>query len=589
MAFYSDELKEEVRSRNDIVDVISGYVSLKKKGSVYFGLCPFHNEKTPSFSVTRSKQIYYCYGCGAGGDVISFIRQYENLSFPEAMQVLADRAGITLPQQEMTAEQRAKADRRQKMLDANKEAAKYYYSLLKGRRGERALAYFRDRGLSDETITRFGLGFSDIYSDDLYRYLKGKGFSDDVLKRSGLVTIDEKHGGRDKFWNRAMFPIMDPNNKVIGFGGRVMGDGEPKYLNSPESEIFEKRKNLYGLNFAKSSRRRGMLLCEGYMDVISLHQAGFDNAVASLGTSFTDGHAAKLKRYTREVFLTFDSDQAGRRAALRAIPILKDAGISARVVDMTPHKDPDEFIKALGAGEYEKRLESAENSFMFEIRMMQEDYDLSDPTEKSEFFRAAAKKILEFPQELERDNYIQAVAARYNTGVGQLREMVKAAAASGGIAVSRQPLKTTRKNASDRKEEGIRQTQKLFITWLSKDPNLFEMTEGIIGPEDFQGEPYAQTVSMLYEQHKKGKPDIAAIIGHFEDDDQQRIAASMFHAALPDTGSEPDKVKALRDVVMKIKKNSLDERAAALDPADIEGLQRLIEDKKALSKINTLG
>ena len=372
MPYYSDDIIEEVRSRNDIVDVISQYVRLSKKGSTYFGLCPFHNEKTGSFSVSPNKQMYYCFGCGAGGNVFTFLMEYENFTFGEAMEALADRAGVELPKQEYTSAQRQEADKRARLLEINKEAAKYFYMLLRGERGVRALSYFRKRELSDETMQKFGLGYSDQYSDDLYRYLRKKGYEDDILKESGLVSIDERRGGYDKFWNRAMFPIMDVHNKVIGFGGRVMGDGEPKYLNSPETKIFDKSRNLYGLNFARSTKKPQLLLCEGYMDVIALHQAGFDNAVASLGTALTSGHANLLKRYTKNVYLTYDSDGAGVKAALRAIPILKEVGITTKVINMKPYKDPDEFIKALGAEEYQKRIDTAENSFMFEIRILEQ-------------------------------------------------------------------------------------------------------------------------------------------------------------------------------------------------------------------------
>ena len=281
MAFYSDELIEEVRSRNDIVDVVGGYVRLQKKGNTYFGLCPFHNEKTGSFSVSPHKQMYYCFGCGAGGNVFTFLMQYENFTFGEAMQTLADKVGVELPKQEMSAAQKREADKRARLLEINKEAAKYFYTLLRNPRGQKAYQYFKNRALSDETMQKFGLGYSDQYSDDLYRYLRSKGYEDEILKESGLITYDEVKGGHDKFWNRAMFPIMDVHNHVIGFGGRVMGDGEPKYLNSPETKIFDKSRNLYGLNIARSTRKDQLLLCEGYMDVIALHQAGFDNAVAS--------------------------------------------------------------------------------------------------------------------------------------------------------------------------------------------------------------------------------------------------------------------------------------------------------------------
>ena len=337
--YYSEEVIEEVRTKNDIVDVISGYVRLQKKGSSYFGLCPFHNEKSPSFSVSREKQMYYCFGCGAGGNVFTFLMDYENFSFVEALKFLADRAGVALPEMEYSKEAKARADRKTQLLEINKLAAQYFYVQLKSEQGKTAHAYLTGRQLSEETIKAFGLGYSSKYSDDLFRYLRKRGYTEDLIRQAGLINTDEKNGVYDKFWNRVMFPIMDVNNRVIGFGGRVMGDAKPKYLNSPETEIFDKSRNLYGLNRARTSRKPYFLVCEGYMDVIALHQAGFTNAVASLGTALTTGHAALIKRYVQEVYLTYDSDEAGTRAALRAVPILKEAGITAKVIRMDPYKD----------------------------------------------------------------------------------------------------------------------------------------------------------------------------------------------------------------------------------------------------------
>lgn len=311
--------------------------------------------------------MYYCFGCGEGGNVYSFIMKYENYSFVEAVKMLADRAGITLPEAEYSEEERKRADLRANLLEINKKAAMYFHHQLKSEKGKIGLKYFNERGLDNETIVRFGLGYSTKTSNDLYQYMKTFGYSDDILKESGLFSFSEK-GTYDKFWNRVMFPILDINSRVIGFGGRVMGEGEPKYLNSPETKIFEKSRNLYGMNFARISRKPYLLICEGYMDVIALHRAGFTNAVAALGTAFTDQHAMLIKRYVKEVVLTFDSDGAGRKAALRAIPILKRAGIAMKVLDMTPYKDPDEFIKNLGADEYQKRIDNAMNSFIFEIK-----------------------------------------------------------------------------------------------------------------------------------------------------------------------------------------------------------------------------
>ena len=588
MPYYSDELIEEVRSRNDIVDVIGSYVRLKKKGSTYFGLCPFHNEKTGSFSVSPNKQMYYCFGCGAGGNVFTFLMQYENFTFGEAMQSLADRVGIELPQQEMTSAQRREADRRTRLLEINKEAAKYFYTLLRSPRGQKAYQYFKKRELSDETMQKFGLGYSDQYSDDLYRYLRKKGYDDDILKDSGLITIDEVRGGHDKFWNRAMFPIMDVHNRVIGFGGRVMGDGEPKYLNSPETRIFDKSRNLYGLNIARTTRKNQLLLCEGYMDVIALHQAGFDNAVASLGTALTSGHANLLKRYTKEVYLTYDSDGAGVKAALRAIPILKEVGIVTEVINMRPYKDPDEFIKALGAEEYQKRIDEAENSFLFEIRIMQENYDMNDPESKTAFYNEIARKLLGFSEELERNNYIEAVAEKYQIGFDNLRKLVNNLAVKGGLVREHTPLKSGI-NENKKKEDGMKQSQKLLLTWLIEDTRLFGAIKGLITAEDFTEELYHRVATELFAQYEAdGSVNPAQIISRFPEADEQKEIAGLFNARIHEIENKNDREKALKETIIRIKQNSIDYRTRNNNPTDLAAMMKIVEDKRALEKLEKL-
>lgn len=587
MPYYSDELIEEVRSRNDIVDVISGYVRLQKKGSTYFGLCPFHNEKTGSFSVSPAKQMYYCFGCGAGGNVFTFLMEYENFTFPEAMQALADRAGIDLPKQELSGEAKRESDKRSRLLEINKEAGKYYYTLLRSERGAQALSYFRKRELSDATMQKFGLGYSDKYSDDLYRYLKSKGYEDEILKDSGLVGFDEKRGGHDKFWNRAMFPIMDIHNKVIGFGGRVMGDGEPKYLNSPETKIFDKSRNLYALNFARQSKRPYMLLCEGYMDVIALHQAGFDNAVASLGTSFTSGHASLLKRYTKEVYLTFDSDGAGIKAALRAIPILKEVGLSAKVINMKPYKDPDEFIKALGAEAYQERIDQAENSFMFEIRILQQDYDMKDPEGKTAFQHETAKKLAQFPEEMERNNYIETVAEHYQMGYENLRKLVNQYGAQGGLAREPVKLKSATREVK-KKEDGMKQSQKLLLTWLIEDTGLFDIVKQYITPEDFTEEIYKKAAEILYAQFAEGALNPGKIVSMFQNEEEQREIAALFNARIHEIDGKQEREKALKETILRVKENSYNYRAAHIAVTDIAGTQKLIDDKRQLEALRKL-
>ena len=589
--YYPEEVIEEVRMRSDIVDVISGYVKLQKKGSNLFGLCPFHHEKSPSFSVSPSKQMYHCFGCGVSGNVITFVMEYENYSFREAVEMLADRSGVKLPKMEYSKEAKAKADRKAALLEINKLAANYFYYQLKQPQGKIGYDYLVKRKLTDETIRRFGLGFSNKISDDLYRYLRSKGYDDEILKDSGLVTIDEVRGGHDKFWNRAMFPIMDVHNKVIGFGGRVMGDGEPKYLNSPETKIFDKSRNLYGLNFARATKKPQLLLCEGYMDVIALHQAGFDNAVASLGTALTSGHANLLKRYTKEVYLTYDSDGAGIKAALRAIPILKEVGITTKIINMKPYKDPDEFIKALGAEAYQERIDQAENSFLFEVRMEEQQHDMHDPEGKTAFYNAVAKMLCGFTEKLERDNYIEAVAAKYMISPDDLRRLVnqqglKAGLAGGGralqsVADAQDGARTEYKKSAKKREDGMVQSQKLLLTWLTNSPALFPKVQRYVGADDFTDPICHSVAKMLFEQYEKdGTVNPARIISTYEDEEQQREAAGILNATIHRVDTREEREKALRETVIRVRENSINHKLA--NTFDVQEMAALAKEKNEL-------
>lgn len=624
--YYPDEVIEEVRMKNDIVDVISGYVKLQKKGANYFGLCPFHNEKSPSFSVSPGKQMYYCFGCGAGGNVLTFVMEYENYTFQEALQSLADRAGVTLPKMEYSKEAREQAELRARLLEVNKLAANYFYYQMKQPQGKMAYEYFHDkRKLTDETMLRFGLGYSNKTSDDLYRFLKEKGYDDGFLSQTGLVTIEER-GGRDKFWNRVMFPIMDVNNRVIGFGGRVMGDGEPKYLNSPETKLFDKSRNLYGLNYARTTREKYMLVCEGYLDVISMHQAGFTNAVASLGTAFTSQHAGVLKRYTDQVILTYDSDGAGIKAALRAIPILRDAGISARVLNMKPYKDPDEFIKNMGSEAFRERIAQAKNSFLFEIDVLKRNYQLEDPEQKTKFYQETAKKLLQFGEPLERDNYIQAVSREQMIKEEELRQLVNRLGMQMGLKagdsyredgagrniISRengnsfgsdvvrpeygrdfyegQPMQQNQAPAKktgrkQEREDGIRRSQRLLLTWLIEDPALFDKIKGIITADDFVEDLYHQVAVMVFEGHEAGNVNPAGILSRFiNDEDQYKEVAALFNASLKESLNNEEQKKAFAETVMKVRKNSLD--SASRNAKDIAQLQEIIKQQAALKQLH---
>ncbi|HJB29436.1 MAG TPA: DNA primase [Candidatus Blautia faecavium] len=584
---YSDDIIEEVRMKNDIVDVVSQYVKLTRKGSSYFGLCPFHNEKTPSFSVTPAKQMYYCFGCGAGGNVFNFIMEYENFTFGEALKHLADRAGVELPKIEYSREARQKAERKAMLLEINKKAAQYFYYQLRRENGKTAYQYLAGRGLSDETMKKFGLGYSDKYSDDLYRYLKEQKYSDEVLRESGLFNVDERHGMYDKFWNRVIFPIMDVNSRVIGFGGRVMGEGKPKYLNSPETKIFDKSRNLYGLNVARTTRKNYLIVCEGYMDVISMHQAGFTNAVASLGTALTSGHASLLKRYTQEVLLLYDSDEAGIRAALRGIPILRDAGVTSRVVDLKPYKDPDEFIKNLGAEAFEERLNQAMDSFMFRVSIGEREYPMEEPQGQNRFFDHCAELLLELEDELERNLYIDAIVKkykdRYHVEAGDLRKRVNSLAIKGTKAEKRITVKSTVPEKKKAESAG-QKAQKLMLTWLVTYPGIFETVEKYIKSEDFVEPLYREVADMLFAQRAEGEVNPAKLLNAFTDSEQQREVASLFNATIHLENKE-EQNRAFADAVLRIKEESLAKKNREWDPSDMQGLQELIKAKKELEEL----
>ena len=580
---YSEELVEEVRTRNDIVDVVAGYVRLQKRGSNHWGLCPFHNEKSPSFSVSGPKQMYYCFGCGAGGNVYTFLMNYENMSFPEAIKVLADRAGVQLPEVEDGPETRQRENKRTRLLEVNKEAAKFFYYQLRTPRGTIGYQYLQKRELSDETMHKFGLGYAGKNGEELVQYLRGKGFEDELIKEAGLASHTERQGLTSQFWNRVMFPIQDINHRVIGFGGRVMGDGTPKYLNSPETPVFDKRRNLYGLNFARTARCGNIILCEGYMDVIAMHQAGFTQAVASLGTAFTPEQANLLRRYTENVLLAYDSDGAGVKAALRGIGILRDAGLAGKVINMQPYKDPDEFMKALGKEAFQERIDNAENSFFFEIRILEGQFDMNDPEEKTKFHREIAKKLCEFSEDVERDNYLQAIADKYLIGIENLRKLVNSYASQTGLA---KPLERPRTGVHQKSspEENAKKSQRLLVTWLTDEPALYGKIKKYISPEDFTEDIYRRVAERLFQDLEEENFQPAGIISMFEDENEQREVAALFNTSLPQLTTGQEREKAFHDILFAVKKNSYEYYTGQLG-TDVNALKQAVEGKKALEEL----
>lgn len=577
---YSREIIDEVISRNDIVDVISRHVSLKKSGSSYQGLCPFHSEKSPSFSVSPTRQLYHCFGCGVGGNVITFVMEYEHCSFLEAVNILAERVNMELPTTSYNNDEKIERDIKAKLFDINKAAAIFYYKQLRQENGKIGMSYLIKRGLSNETIHKFGLGYAP-QNVSLYRFLKDKGYDDDILKESGLFTYER--GINDKFWNRVMFPIMDYNNRVIGFGARVMGDAKPKYLNSPETKLFDKSRNLYGLNFAKNCGKNNLIICEGYMDVIALHQAGFNQAVASLGTSLTSGQARLLKRYSDNILITYDSDEAGVKAALRAIPILKEVGLSVKVIHMQPYKDPDEFIKALGAKAFQERIDRAENSFMYEIGIIEKRYDRGDPEAETNFERETAAKLAQFPERLERENYTKAVANQYHIDYVGLMELVVSYGNNVGILSKTKPKPVSAPDKKKR-ESGVRQAEKILLTWMIDSKEIFQKVSVYIKPSDFIDSLLEDVAAKLYKQYEEGQVNPAAIINTYETEEEHNEVAALFSEDLNENLNHFEREKTLNDIVMKVKKNSIEYALSHTNDAKV--LQELMNQQIHISNIH---
>lgn len=587
--FYSEEIIDEVREKNDIVDVISPYVRLTKRGANYVGLCPFHNEKTPSFSVNTGRQSFHCFGCGVGGNSISFVMKYENLTFTEAIKQMADRVGINLPEEHDNPESGRRADLRTRLFEIYKEAAKFYYFQLRGDYGEYPMSYLKGRGLTDKTINDFGLGYALKSSNALYNYLKSKGYSDELMIKAELVVFKEGKGIFDMFWNRVIFPIMDINSKVIAFGGRVMGEGEPKYLNSKETDIFNKRRNLYGLNFAKHSRKSYMLLCEGYMDVIALHQAGFTNSVASLGTALTEEQARLIARYVKEVMITYDSDGAGVKAALRAIPILKSAGIRTKILKLAPFKDPDELIKNSGYEEFEERIKNAENSFNFELSNIEKGFDLSEPEGKTEFLNKVAERLTDFEEELERENYIAAVAEKYFVSKETLTKLVNKI---GGAREIREAYKDAgekikRNNKINTADEGLLKTNRFLLSIIADKPELYLRIKDIVSAKDFVTSLYKDVADRIFKQIEAGKkPNIAEIISRYESAEDQALVAAIFEEKFETEIDEKERDKAFKEIVIKVRRAGLAEEMKSVDIKDMARFMEITKMQRELSKLD---
>ena len=554
---FSESFLQDLAERSDIVDVVSAYVRLtKKSGANLFGLCPFHSEKTPSFSVSPDKQIYHCFGCGKGGSVISFIMEIENLSFPDAVAYLAKRAGMEVPE-DGDPDGRKRRDR---LLELNREAARFFYGELLKPSGGRAQEYVLKRRISPAMAKRFGLGFAPDGFYALSDAMRDRGFKDFELIDAGLCNANRSGKGvHDVFRNRLMFPVIDVRGNVIGFSGRILGDGEPKYLNSRETPVFNKSRNLFALNLAKSSKSGYILLSEGNIDVVSLHQAGFDSAVASLGTSLTPEQARLISRYAGEVVIAYDNDAAGQKAAQRAIGILENLDLKVRVLQMTGAKDPDEFIQARGPDAFRELIEGSENHVEYRLRAVEEKYDLGDDQQKVAFLKEAAAVVAELQSPVEREVYAMRLAEK--AGVGK-------AVVTDEVARTR-----GRKRAGERKQAGrsaLRELQNSVqprdralryenersaiaeegvVRLMYLDPSLFDGPEADIAPEEFSSPLLGRVFAILREkaaEHTRLSP--VALSGIFTPAEEAHITAIMEKPEILANGK-----KALADYIAAIR------------------------------------
>ncbi|RRD94291.1 DNA primase [Clostridiales bacterium COT073_COT-073] len=581
--YYKEELIEEIRQHNDIVEVIGQYVHLEKKGGSYFGLCPFHNEKTPSFSVSQDKQMYYCFGCGNGGNVFTFMMEYENFNFQEAIAYLAGRVNIQLPEAEISEAEKKRLQYKKSLYEANYLAAKYYYyCLMHEAYGKVARQYLQKRGISADIAKKFALGYATVYKDDLFRFLTDKGFQPKQLLDAGLIvqSKDGKDKYYDRFFNRLMFPIWDNQSRIIAFGGRVFGDALPKYLNSPETEIFEKSKNLYGLHLAKSSRKSYFLLAEGYMDVISLQEAGFDNTVASLGTAFTKNHAHMIKRYAPKVYITFDADDAGVQAALRAIPILKSEGIDTRVVEITGAKDPDELIQKKGKEAFAQAIEQALPAFMFEIKQEARKYNLNDPSDQIRFSEEVVRRLLTLDSKLEINNYRDAIIRQYRLNADGVNDFLAKKGKEQGIA----KFINSGENRKKENSQSLRTTaEEELIAVIVSHQRVYERIRRYIGREHFQNEFFRRLYEIIAGIYEAGNvPDPVVMMHHFPEADKQKQIAALFNRRIePENQSQLEQI--ITDAVRSMRDMYLKERLK--EEKDPNELMRMIEEKKQLLQL----
>ena len=580
MARYSEEILNEIRQSNDIVDVISQYVHLKRSGRNYFGLCPFHNEKSPSFSVSPDKQIFHCFGCGVGGNVITFVSQIEGLNFVETVQMLAERANIQLP----TLQNNGDTQReilKDKVYKVNEFTAEYYHQNLYKPQAKTAQEYVKKRQLTNETLKSFRIGFSGKF-DELYQELKKQGFQEQEILESGLVNKNERGQYIDRYRNRLMFPICDARGRVIAFGGRVLDDSKPKYINSPENVVYSKGRHLFGLNVAKKGDTKKLLIVEGYMDVISLHQRGITNVVAPLGTALTEQQGWLLRKNSEQIILSFDSDDAGIKAKLRAIDILQKMGCDLRVIQLEGAKDPDEYIVKYGNMRFQNAVDKAFSVVEFKVKILKKELNLENTNDKIKFLNEIAKLISKVDNTIEREVYIEKIAKEYDISkeaiYAEVNKLTYKNDKSEKILEKAKPVITHKKVETKEVSESIRRRENTIISiLLTGDLSIFEIIKQNIKPKDFQDEINQEIAKKLYEEFEKGNSNINSIIDTLDQEHQNQITMIM-----AEDYEIEDLEKAIDDIIQAYKRDKLNNRKLEI----LELLEKTsnIEEKKELEK-----
>ena len=558
MPRYSDEIIDEVRQTNDIVDIISQYVHLKRSGRNFFGLCPFHNEKSPSFSVSPDKQIFHCLGCGAGGNVFTFLMKIEGISFIEAVQTLAERSNIALPTIQNNVDT-AKEELKAKVYKVNEFAANFYHENLYKPESKIAQEYIKKRKLTNETLKSFQIGFSGKF-DELYRALVAQGFGEKEMLESGLVNKNERGQYIDRYRNRLMFPICDVRGKVIAFGGRVLDDSKPKYINSPENIVYSKGRNLFGLNVAKKGDIKKILIVEGYMDVISLHQRGITNVVAALGTAMTQAQGWLLRKHSEQIILSFDSDEAGLSAKMRALDILQNMGCDIRILQMEGAKDPDEYIIKYGNVRFLGLIDKALSVIEFKVKVLKQNLNLENTNDKIKFLNEIAKLIAKIDNNMEREVYIEKIAKEYEISKEAIYAEVNKLSYSGNksekILEKAKPVIKHKIQEENNVSEAIKRRENTILSiLLMGDLNIFQIIKQNINPEDFRDNLNKQIAKKLYEEFEKGNSNINGILDELSEEEQSHVTMIM-----ADDYEIEDVEKAIDDIMQAYEKEKLNER-----------------------------